>query len=83
MASPGEQRKTFSFVIKLWKQDLTRLGLRGRITHVAESGTDEVRDFTRLHEITNFIFDILEHQSLRSRVRTSFWKRWSPFKQRR
>jgi hypothetical protein len=83
MASPREQRKTFSFVIKLWKQDLTRFGLRGRITHVAESGKDEVRDFTRLHEITSFILSILEHQSSQTRVRSSFWKRWSPFKQRR
>jgi hypothetical protein len=83
MASPDEQRKTFSFVIKLWKQNPTRFGLRGRITHVAEGGKDEVRDFTRLYEITNFISDILEHRSLRTRVRSSFWKRWSPFKQRR
>ncbi len=83
MASPGEQRRTFSFVIKLWKQDLTRLGLRGRITHVAENGTDEVLDFTRLDEITGFILGILESQSLQLRLKSSFWKRWSPFKRRR
>ena len=75
--------RTFSFVIKLWKLDQTRFGLRGRITYVNEAGLDEARDFTKLQDVNGFIGEVLNKNGIQTRASTSFWEQWLFSKKRR
>jgi hypothetical protein len=65
MNNPNELPKSISFIVKFWLERNSHTHLRGRITQVSESGTDQQRAVTQLKEVTDFIGQSLAREGLR------------------
>jgi hypothetical protein len=65
MNNPNELPKSISFIVKFWIERNSHTHLRGRITQVNETGTDQQQTVTHLNDITEFIGQSLAREGLR------------------